>query len=82
MESRGGRGRSRYRGRHGNSERGRGASAELSSEEANSPVVGMFRMFACQLDSKHDRHERLVKKSRDVTIESKRIIFMLHRVTE
>uniref|UniRef100_A0A8C6TFJ5 Translin-associated protein X n=1 Tax=Neogobius melanostomus TaxID=47308 RepID=A0A8C6TFJ5_9GOBI len=34
-----------------------------------------------ELDTKHDKHERLVKISRDVTIESKRTIFLLHRVT-
>lgn len=32
-----------------------------------------------ELDEQHDRHERIVKYSRDVTIESKKIIFMLHR---
>ena len=44
-------------------------------------MTAMFRGFAARLDNKHDLHERLVKKSRDVTVESKRIIFMLHRVT-
>ncbi|XP_037128271.1 translin-associated protein X isoform X2 [Syngnathus acus] len=34
-----------------------------------------------ELDTKHDKYERLVKLSRDVTIESKRTIFLLHRVT-
>ncbi len=32
-----------------------------------------------QLDNKHDKHERLVKLSRDCTIQSKRTIFLLHR---
>jgi predicted translin family RNA/ssDNA-binding protein len=31
------------------------------------------------VDERHDRHERIVKISRDITIESKRIIFVLHR---
>lgn len=30
------------------------------------------------MDSKHDRYERIVKIARDITIESKRIIFLLH----
>uniref|UniRef100_A0A3Q0RCG9 Translin-associated protein X n=1 Tax=Amphilophus citrinellus TaxID=61819 RepID=A0A3Q0RCG9_AMPCI len=37
--------------------------------------------FSQELDTKHDKYERLVKISRDVTIESKRTIFLLHRVT-
>ena len=32
------------------------------------------------LDEKHDKHERIVKLSRDITIESKRVIFLLHRI--
>lgn len=38
----------------------------------------MFREFSRELDEKHDRYERIVKLSRDITIESKRIIFALH----
>lgn len=34
------------------------------------------------MDAKNDRHERLVKISRDITIESKRIIFLLHTIDE
>ncbi|ESO97480.1 hypothetical protein LOTGIDRAFT_187846 [Lottia gigantea] len=45
-------------------------------------VVNKFREFQSDLDGKHDKHERLVKISRDVTIESKRIIFLLHRYRE
>jgi len=48
---------------------------------ASSDILQMFKTFQIELDAKHDKHERLVKKSRDVTIESKRIIFLLHRVT-
>lgn len=44
------------------------------------PVVQMFRAFQVELDDRHDRYERLVKLSRDVTIESKRTIFLLHRI--
>jgi len=33
-----------------------------------------------ELDAKHDKHERIVKLSRDVTVESKRTIFLLHRI--
>ncbi|XP_055745614.1 translin-associated protein X isoform X2 [Salvelinus fontinalis] len=46
-----------------------------------SPVMAAFKVFQQELDTKHDKHERLVKLSRDITIESKRTIFLLHRVT-
>lgn len=38
----------------------------------------MFLDYSKQLDDRHDRYERIVKLSRDITIESKRIIFSLH----
>lgn len=44
----------------------------------NSLVIKQFRGYAAELDSKHDRYEAIVKLSRDITIESKRIIFLLH----
>ncbi|XP_075875091.1 translin-associated protein X [Nelusetta ayraudi] len=47
----------------------------------SSPIISSFRVFQQELDTKHDKYERLVKISRDVTIESKRTIFLLHRVT-
>ncbi|XP_077865847.1 translin-associated protein X-like [Saccoglossus kowalevskii] len=49
--------------------------------DEDSLVIKTFRYYQVELDGKHDKHERLVKLSRDVTIESKRIIFLLHRVT-
>lgn len=48
-------------------------------DESN-PVVMSFRQYAKELDAKHDRHERIFKYSRDITIESKRIIFLLHTI--
>lgn len=44
------------------------------------PIIKDFRRYSAMLDDKNDRHERLVKASRDITIESKRIIFLLHRI--
>jgi hypothetical protein len=44
----------------------------------SNPIVKAFREMSMELDEKHDRHERIVKISRDITIESKRIIFLLH----
>ncbi|XP_074846278.1 translin-associated protein X isoform X2 [Carettochelys insculpta] len=40
-----------------------------------------FKTFQLELDTRHDKYERLVKLSRDITIESKRTIFLLHRIT-
>ncbi|XP_059477889.1 translin-associated protein X [Neocloeon triangulifer] len=48
--------------------------------DESSEVVQTFRQFAKELDAKHDKYERLVKLSRDVTIESKRIIFLIHTI--
>ncbi|CAH0584031.1 unnamed protein product [Chrysodeixis includens] len=44
----------------------------------DSPVLAIFKDIALKLTARQDRHERLVKLSRDITIESKRIIFVLH----
>ena len=52
----------------------------LENLDENSQVVKQFREYAAELDDKHDRFERIVKVSRDVTIESKRIIFLLHTI--
>uniref|UniRef100_A0A914WT32 Translin-associated protein X n=1 Tax=Plectus sambesii TaxID=2011161 RepID=A0A914WT32_9BILA len=41
----------------------------------------LFLDYQAELDDKHDRYERIVKVSRDITISSKRIIFLLHRIT-
>ncbi|KAG8235268.1 hypothetical protein J437_LFUL014268 [Ladona fulva] len=50
----------------------------LENIDEDSPVIKSFRKYAAELDLKHDKHERIVKLSRDITIESKRIIFLLH----
>lgn len=54
------------------------ARETAASFAPDSPVLAMFREAAVQLNNRQDRHERLVKLSRDITIESKRIIFLLH----
>ncbi|XP_036292218.1 translin-associated protein X isoform X2 [Pipistrellus kuhlii] len=48
---------------------------------SSSPVMVAFKAFQQELDARHDKYERLVKLSRDITVESKRIIFLLHRIT-
>lgn len=48
--------------------------------EDDSDVVKLFKQYATKLDDKQDRYERIVHISRDITIESKRVIFLLHQV--
>ncbi|EDW38820.1 GL13728 [Drosophila persimilis] len=52
---------------------------QVAVDEDN-PIVQAFRNYSIELTTKHDRHERIVKLSRDITIESKRIIFTLHSI--
>ena len=54
---------------------------DASDVDESSPVIQAFREYQKSLDARHDKYERLVKLSRDITIGSKRTIFLLHRVT-
>lgn len=67
-------------GRHGGGGGKRGSKDADVPVDENNPIVQCFREYARELDEKHDRYERIVKCSRDITIESKRIIFLLHTV--
>ncbi|KAF1949913.1 Translin [Byssothecium circinans] len=49
-------------------------------EQATSPYMPMFEGFREALDEHHDRRERIIKASRDITAASKKIIFTLQRV--
>eukprot|EP00045_Choanoeca_perplexa_P008380 m.77555 g.77555 ORF g.77555 m.77555 type:complete len:160 (+) comp14470_c0_seq1:19-498(+) len=57
------------------------AKTEPTLRADASEIEQAFFKYAKDLTAKHDRHERLVKLSRDVTIHSKRAIFLLHRIT-
>ena len=50
-----------------------------AKEEQPSRYDAVFSEYRGELDARHDKHERLVKLSRDTTIHSKRAIFLLHR---
>ncbi|KFO98016.1 Translin-associated protein X, partial [Calypte anna] len=54
---------------------------EKENVNPSSAVMTSFKSFQLELDTRHDKYERLVKLSRDITIESKRTIFLLHRFT-
>jgi len=57
----------------------------LSNKEkaipASNEMVDIFKSFQVELDTRHDTWEKVVKLSRDVTIESKRLIFHLQRIS-
>ncbi|KIX93847.1 uncharacterized protein Z520_10472 [Fonsecaea multimorphosa CBS 102226] len=47
---------------------------EAASSEAKSPFLSIFEAFRAELDEHHDRREKIVKVSRDVTAQSKKIV--------
>ncbi|KZC06382.1 Translin-associated protein X, partial [Dufourea novaeangliae] len=52
----------------------------VKSINEDSLIVQQFRAYAAELDEKHDRFERIVKIGRDINIESKKIICLLHSI--
>ncbi|MFH4981327.1 hypothetical protein AB6A40_008036 [Gnathostoma spinigerum] len=54
---------------------------ETETEKDSQSGKEAFIRYRQELDDRYDRYERIVKVSRDITIESKRIIFQLHRTT-
>ncbi|KAK5090571.1 hypothetical protein LTR05_000745 [Lithohypha guttulata] len=59
--------------------------AEMESkeqEDSPSPYLPMFEHFKSEIDTHHDRRERVIKASRDITAYSKKIIFALQRTKE
>merc|ERR1712000_264250 len=59
-----------------------GAEKPQEQDAKTSPFMPMFESFRDELDEHHDRRERIVKASRDVTAQSKKIIFALQRVKQ
>ncbi|RAK77059.1 translin family protein [Aspergillus fijiensis CBS 313.89] len=51
-----------------------------SAAPAPASIQSMFETFRNELDEHHDRRERLIKTSRDITALSKKIIFSLQRI--
>ncbi|KAM0692441.1 hypothetical protein Q7P36_008644 [Cladosporium allicinum] len=57
------------------------AAMDAQDSTANqSPFMPMFEGFRAELDEHHDRRERIIKASRDITASSKKIIFTLQRL--
>jgi len=85
----GGRGRGRGRSRESRPSQDLGETSlrerkkpRRDLSKASSHVAALFQAYSTILDDINDRHERLVKLSRDVTIGSKRLIFLLQRNDE
>ncbi|KAG0724066.1 Translin-associated protein X [Chionoecetes opilio] len=55
-------------------------SKQLPDICQDSQLMMKFREYSKMLDEKNDKHERIYKTSRDVTVRSKRVIFTLHRI--
>ena len=47
--------------------------ANEKKSESDSPYVPMFEAFREELDEHHDRRERIIKASRDITAQSKKM---------
>jgi len=47
--------------------------AEKENKSSASPFMPMFEFFRAELDQHHDRRERVIKVSRDVTALSKKM---------
>ena len=45
-------------------------------------IQQQFQAYSGELDVHFDRRERIIKTSRDTTALSKKLIFLLHRVTQ
>ncbi|KAF2223707.1 Translin [Elsinoe ampelina] len=52
----------------------------MEDPKSQSPFLPMFEGFRKELDEHHDRRERVIKRSRDITAASKKIIFGLQRM--
>ncbi|XP_002120655.2 translin-associated protein X [Ciona intestinalis] len=49
------------------------------SESRKTDILAVFMQFRDELDVRYNLHEQVVKLGRDITVESKKLIFHLHR---
>jgi len=52
------------------------SATNLSTTDSSSAFTSMFDNFRAELDSYHDRRERITKASRDITAASKKLYFL------
>ncbi|KAI1940481.1 hypothetical protein LOZ58_003268 [Ophidiomyces ophidiicola] len=55
-------------------------NTDMATLEQQTPIISLFSYFRTELEQHHDRRERVIKASRDITALSKKIIFALHRL--
>ncbi len=53
--------------------RARDGSRVDARSEGDSPYIPIFETFRAELDEHHDRRERIIKASRDITAQSKKM---------
>jgi len=70
----------RERDNTGTTENNRNKRNRNYTKEGSSETMKLFSVYAKEYDDFNDRYERIVKSSRDITIQSKRLIYQLHRV--
>ncbi|QKX64562.1 uncharacterized protein TRUGW13939_11737 [Talaromyces rugulosus] len=56
------------------------SAASMADDNTASAFQSVFENFRSELDQHHDRRERVIKASRDITALSKKIIFALQRL--
>jgi len=49
------------------------ATVDPAAPQRTSPFLPMFETFRAELDEHHDRRERIIKASRDITAASKKM---------
>ena len=49
------------------------AMADAQVDQPSSPYMAMFESFRTELDEHHDRREKIIKASRDITAASKKM---------
>ncbi|MCJ1285997.1 hypothetical protein MMC26_005339 [Xylographa opegraphella] len=57
-------------------------SLPMTASDPTSAITSMFSTFRAELDEHHDRRERVIKASRDITALSKKMIFSLQRARD
>ena len=53
--------------------RSRDGPKQQGRADVDSPYISMFENFRAELDEHHDRREKIIKASRDITASSKKM---------
>lgn len=58
------------------------ADANAAMDEPSNKVLSIFGTFRDELDEHHDRRERIIKTSRDITALSKKMLVLLPAIPD